>query len=230
MKARGVQPHIYPAILTRNDTIDRAEREWSCDVWRTTIPLPTPESKVVVVFTDVSVTPSSNSMYLADIIRTNLAKNNVVIEVVRNLLENNVVHPPQSRTSQNHLVRFHDDPSAPLFFPRVDECYYTPHSSNTAYDTMREVSCVIDLWNNHKEMTLYVIKTQLNQLQSEDHPSYGSNRGNNNESDTEGFESDDNAQSSYLIPLDYCKIIEEYYRSKFSKVEMLMGRKLVVLF
>jgi UDPglucose 6-dehydrogenase len=230
MKARGVQPQIYPAILTRNDTIDRAEREWSCDVWRTTIPLPTPESKVVVVFTDVSVTPSSNSMYLADIIRTNLAKNNVVIEVVRNLLENNVVHPPQSRTSQNHLVRFHDDPSAPLFFPRVDECYYTPHSSNTAYDTMREVSCVIDLWNNHKEMTLYVIKTQLNQLQSEDHPSYGSNRGNNNESDTEGFESDDNAQSSYLIPLDYCKIIEEYYRSKFSKVEMLMGRKLVVLF
>ena len=79
-------------------------------------------------------------------------------------------------------------------------------------------------------MTLYVIKTQLNQLQSEDHPSYGSNRGNNNESDTEGFESDDNAQSSYLTPLDYCKIIEEYYRSKFSKVEMLMGRKLVVLF
>lgn len=50
MNAHGVKPQIYPAILARNDTNDRPEREWSRDVWRTTIPLPTQASKVVVVF------------------------------------------------------------------------------------------------------------------------------------------------------------------------------------
>jgi UDPglucose 6-dehydrogenase len=233
MNTHGVQPHIYPAILTRNDTIDRKEREWAHDVWRTTIPLPTQESKVVVVFTDVSVTPSSNAMYLADIIRTNLAKNNIVIEVVRNLIENDVVHPntasAASAASANHLIKYHYNASAPLFFPRVDECYYIPHSSHTTYETMCEVRCVMDLWTNHKEMTLYVIRipavlhspelviTTLNE-------EYG-------ESGTEGFDSDNETNThAASITLDYCKIIEEYYHSKFSNVEMLMGRKLVVLF
>ena len=237
MNARGLDPQIYPAILARNDTIDRAEREWSRDVWRTTIPLPTQDSKVVVVFTDLSVTPSSNSMYLADIIRTNLAKNNIVIEVVRNLLENNVVHPITASTavaaaaaaaSANHLIKYHYNTSAPLFFPRVDECYYIPHSSHSTYETMREVSCVIDLWNNHKEMTLYVIKIHA-VLQSTPlvittpNEEYG-------ESGTEGFDSDNEAYThAASITLDYCKIIEEYYHSKLSN-QPKQGRKLVVLF
>jgi len=224
MNAHGVQPHIYPAILARNDTIDRPEREWSRDVWRTTIPLPTSESKVVVVFTDVSVTPSSNSMYLADIIRTNLRKNNIVIEVVRNLLENNVVHPMTNTANMaNHLVKYHYNTSAPLFFPRVDECYYTPHSSNTTYDTMREVSCIIDLWNSHADMTLYIIKSQL---QSEDVTSDVNI--NNNESDTEGFESDGNVHNLNSTPLDYSKIIEEYYHTKYDSKNT--GRRLIIMF
>jgi UDPglucose 6-dehydrogenase len=235
MNARGVHTQIYPAILARNDTIDRAEREWSRDVWRTTIPLPTPESKIVVVFSD---TAPSCANYIADVIRTNLSKNNVVIEVVRctnsadssSSSSSSIGSIVSTMTHKNLLIKHHYNTSAPLFFPRVDECYYTPHSSNTAYETMREVSCVIDLWNNHKEMTLYVIKSQLNQIQSEDHPPYDSNRANNNESDTEEFESDDNAYPGYLTSLDYCNIIEEYYHSKFSKGETLMGRKLVVLF
>ncbi len=233
MNARGVQPHIYPAILTRNDTIDRAEREWSRDIWRTTIPLPTPESKVVVVFSD---TAPSCANYIADVIRTNLSKNNVVIEVVRDAIGADSSGSRSSgsivttMTHKNLLIKHHHNTGAPLFFPRVDECYYTPHSRNSAYDIMREVSCVIDLSNNHNEMTLYVIKSQLNQIQSEDHPPYDSNRTNNNESDTEEFESDYNAYPGYLTSLDYCNIIEEYYHSKFSKGETLMGRKLVVLF
>jgi UDPglucose 6-dehydrogenase len=231
MNAHGVQPHIYPAILARNDTIDRPEREWSRDVWRTTIPLPTPESKVVVVFTDLSVIPSSNSMYLADIIRTNLSKNNIVIEVVRNLLENNVVHPITASTAAaaaNHLIKYHYNTSAPLFFPRVDECYYIPHSSHSTYETMREVSCVIDLWNNHKEMTLYVIKIHAvlhspSLVITTTNEEYG-------ESGTEGFDSE-NETNTYAstTTLDYCKIIEEYYHSKLSN-QPKQGRKLVVLF
>jgi UDPglucose 6-dehydrogenase len=236
MNARGLDPQIYPAILSRNDIIDRSEREWSRDVWRTTIPLPTQESKVVVVFTDLSVIPSSNSMYLADIIRTNLAKNNIVIEVVRNLLENNVVHPITASTaaaaaaaaSANHLIKYHYNTSSPLFFPRVDECYYIPHSSHSTYETMREVSCVIDLWNNHKEMTLYVIKIHAVLHASAlvittSNEEYG-------ESGTEGFDSDNETHThAASITLDYCKIIEEYYHSKLSN-QQKQGRKLVVLF
>lgn len=229
MNAHGIQPHIYPAILARNDTIDRPEREWSRDVWRTTIPLPTPESKVVVVFTDVSVTPSSNSMYLTDIIRTNLSKNNIVIEVVRGLLESKIVHSFTDTVNRaNHLVKYHHDSSAPLFFPRVDECYYIPHYSNTTYETMREVSCVIDLWNNHKEMTLYVIKIHAvlhspSLVTTTTNEEYG-------ESGTEGFDSE-NETNTYAstTTLDYCKIIEEYYHSKLSN-QPKQGRKLVVLF
>ena len=229
MNKHGVQPHIYPAILARNDTIDRPEREWSRDVWRTTIPLPTPESKVVVVFTDVSVTPSSNSMYLTDIIRTNLRKNNIVIEVVRGLLESKVVQSLTDTANRaNHLVKYHNDSSAPLFFPRVDECYYIPHSSHTTYETMREVSCVIDLWNNHKEMTLHVIKIHAvlhspALVITTSNEEYG-------ESGTEGFDSDNETNThATTITLDYCKIIEEYYHSKISN-QPKQGRKLVVLF
>ena len=239
MNAHGVQPHIYPAILARNDTIDRKEREWAKDIWRTTIPLPTQDSKVVVVFTDLSIVPSSNSMYIADIIRNNLAKNNIVIEVVRNLLENNVVHPITASTaaasaaSTNHLIKYHYNTSAPLFFPRVDECYYIPHSSHTTYETMREVSCVIDLWNNHKEMTLYVIKSHDNRLHSEDIcrlTSGGGGGGGNNESDTEGFESDGDTYTPSInsMPLDYCKIIHEYYHATYNTKNS--DRRLIIMF
>ena len=222
MNAHGVHPHIYPAILARNDTIDRKEREWSRDVWRTTIPLPSPESKVVVVFTDVSVTPSSNSIYLTDIIRTNLAKNNIVIEVVRGLLESKVVHQlTNTANAANHLVKYHYNTSAPLFFPRVDECYYIPHSSNTTYETMREVSCVIDLWNNHKEMTLYVVKQTRSNLTNVDVV--------DSESGTEGFDSEDaDPGTNPDVWFDYAKVIEEYYHTKYNHTTT--SRRLVIMF
>jgi hypothetical protein len=228
MNAHGVQPHIYPAILARNDIIDRPEREWSRDVWRTTIPLPTPESKVVVVFTDVSMTPSSNSMYLADIIRTNLRKNNIVIEVVRGLLESKVVQSlTDTANAANHLVKYHyNDSSAPLFFPRVDECYYIPHSSHTTYETMREVSCVIDLWNNHKEMTLNVIRRP--NINTPDLVSSICNE-KYEESGTEGFDSDiETNPPSTITTFDYCKIIEEYYHTKYNSKNI--GRRLIIMF
>ena len=158
MTAHRLTPRIYPAILARNDTVDRPERDWSRDVWRTTIPLPTQASNVVVVFTDTSASASA-SAYLRDIIRTNLAKNNVVIEVVRGRGNTHCDYVSQT-THKNHLVQYHhaNHSSAPLFFPRVDECYYTPQSGADAYTIMCEVMRVIDLWANHEQMTLYVVK------------------------------------------------------------------------
>ena len=217
MNEHGVRPHIYPAILTRNDTIDRPEREWAKDIWRTTIPLPTPTSKVVVVFSD-------GSLYLRDIIQTNIAKKNIVIEVLRveRMMERNaVLHP-----SANHLVKHRNDTHAPLFFPRVDECYYVPHSTHTAYETMQEVACVIDLWNQHQEMTLYVIKqTRVN---ADDH-----DNDNDSESGTEGFDSDDNDNDNDNGDIDRCayavSIIQDYF-SRVLSVLPNQKRGLVVLF
>jgi hypothetical protein len=224
MNSHGVHPHIYPAILTRNDTHDRPDREWSRDVWRTTIPLPTPESKVVVVFTDLSVMPSSNSIYINNIICTNLAKNNIVIEVSRNLLENNVVHlitATAAAASANHLVKYHYNVSTPLFFPRVDECYYIPHSSHTTYETMCEVSCVIDLWNTHKEMTLHVIKQTMSNVIDNDVV--------DTESGTEGFDSEDaDPGINSGTRFDYAKVIEEYYHTKYNHTST--SRRLVIMF
>jgi UDPglucose 6-dehydrogenase len=221
MNAHGITPQIYPAILARNDTVDRPEREWSRDVWRTTIPLPTPASKVVVVFSDDS-TSSSASAYFRDIIRDNLAKNNVVIQIVRAYDDNGKVSVVNQPTHKNHLVKHRANPNAPLFFPRVDECYYTQHTGDTLYDIMREVSNVIDLWDSHEEMKLYVVKQSRYGEHESEHE---------HESGTEGFDSDidcaSNHEDSYY---DYATTIIEEYFTKVVSVIPKQKRGLVVLF
>jgi hypothetical protein len=213
MNAHGITPQIYPAILARNDTVDRPEREWSRDVWRTTIPLPTPTSKVVVVFSDAGV-----SSYITDVIRDNLTKNNVVIQVVRGEATDVSlsIHP-------NHLVKHRANPSAPLFFPRVDECYYTTRIGDTLYDIMREVSNVIDLWDSHEQMKLYVVK------QSRYGDGDDDDDDDESESGTEGFDSDDDI---YAKPqsCDYAPAIFEEYFTKVLSVIPNQKRGLVVLF
>ena len=227
MNAHGITPHIYPAILSRNDTNDRPEREWSRDVWRTTIPLPTPASKVVVVFSDdsASSSASASASYLTDIIRDNLAKNNVVIQIVRayDIGKVSVVYQP---THKNHLVKHRTNPNMPLFFPRVDECYYTQHTGDILYDIMREVSNVIDLWDSHEEMKLYVVKQSR---YCDEHES---------ESGTEGFDSDadadrnDDADAYTKSRLydDYATTIIEEYFTKVLSVIPKNKRGLIVLF
>ena len=158
---------------------------------------------------------------------------NVVIEVSRDLLENNIIHPNTATATTNHIIHHCDrnNPGAPLFFPRVDECYYIPHSSHTGYETMREVSCVIDLWNNHKEMTLYVIKQS--RVNADDHDHDNDIGGSDDESGTEGFESErDDPLTSTTGPsssLDYAKIIEEYYHTKYDSTNM-NNRRLIIMF
>ena len=209
MNAHGVAPHVYPAILTRNDTHDRPEREWSRDIWRTTIPLPSPTSKVVVVFSDGAAPPgSSGSSYIIDVVRTNLAKNNVVILVIRDS-DSDVSIPTHH---PNLLIKRQTDAGTPLFFPRVDECYYSAHRSDSTYDTMRGVMNIIDLWNSHKEMILYVIKRRVITIDE-------------SESGTEGFDSDADADAD--VWFDYAKIIEEYYHVKYPTNTQM---RLVIMF
>lgn len=218
MNTHGSFPHIFPAILSRNDTHDRPEREWSKDVWRTTIPLPSATSKVVVVFSDTTQPQQSSSLsYLADIIRDNLAKQNVVIQVVRDVFLS--THHP------NHFIKHQPTAGMPLFFPRVDECYYTQQSmrnnTTTSYDTLREISCIIDLWNSHEEMVLNVIKSHT------DRDNRKSDCESESESGTEGYDDDDDDDyQSRTCYFDYAKIIEEYYHSKLSHTR----RKLIIMF
>ncbi len=231
MNAHGITPHIYPAILARNDTVDRPEREWSRDVWRTTIPLPTPASKVVVVFTDTgAASSSSSSSYLTDVIRANLAKNNVVIQVVRG----NGCGVSQT-IHKNHLVKHRPDPNTPLFFPRVDECYYTTHTGDALYDIMREVSNVIDLWDSHEEMKLYVVKPSRYDDEREHESEHESEHEHESESGTEGFDSEDDADAgsdAYAKPrsCDYAGAILEEYFAKVLSVKPNQKRGLTVMF
>ena len=221
MNAHGVAPYVYPAILTRNDTVDRPEREWSRDIWRTTIPLPTPASKVVVVFSDGAAPPGSagsSSSYLTDVIKTNLAKNHVVIQVVRDGGESvslSAHHP-------NLLIKRQTDAGTPLFFPRVDECYYSAHRSDTTYETMRGVMNIIDLWNSHKEMILYVVKRPAMAIDAD------ADADADAESGTEGFDTDtDDADTDTRVWFDYAKIIEEYYHVKYPTNTQM---RLVIMF
>ena len=223
MNAHGVTPHIYPAILARNDTYDRPEREWSRDVWRTTIPLPSATSKVVVVFSDGRASPGSS--YLTDVIKDKLAQNHVVIQVVRD----GGGGGESVSLSTHHIIKHQTDAGTPLFFPRVDECYYSAHRSDTTYDTMRGVMNIIDLWNSHKEMILYVVKPSV-----VDETRSAADDADNAESGTEGFDSDCDAytvtNTNVRSPqFDYAMIIEEHFRLKLSVIPN-QKRGLVVLF
>jgi UDPglucose 6-dehydrogenase len=231
MNAHGVTPQIYPAIITRNDTVDRPEREWSRDVWRTTIPLPSPTSKVVVVFSDGA---ASESSYLISVVKTNLAKNNVVIMVVRGADSDSDKYVSLS-THTNFIIKHHPSAGTPLFFPRVDECYYSAHRNDTTLDTIRGVMNIIDLWNSHKEMILYVIKhrvaTPIVSSVSYHDAKSESEIERESESGTEGFDSDNYeiiAEEGAEV-IDYAKIIEEYFRSKLSIIPN-QKRGLIVLF
>lgn len=233
MTGNGATPHIFPAILSRNDTHDRPEREWSKDVWRTTIPLPSATSKVVVVFGDHSESKESESntdnsvaMYISDVIKSNLSKNNIVIEVVVGQ-----THHDRRNLHKNHFMKYQPRAGTPIFFPRVDECYYVPQSKQnqpiTSYDVLRDVSSIIDLWNCHEEMILYVVKLRREYHSRELVLVRDRDDNECEESGTEGFDDDSHDDSIHLpYAIDYAKIIEEYYTTKLSHTQ----RKLIITF
>jgi hypothetical protein len=174
----------------------------------------------VVVFSD-----GTGSSYLTDVIRTNLAKNHVVIQVVR---DGGGGGGESVSLSTHHIIKRQTDAGTPLFFPRVDECYYTAHRNDTTYDTMRGVMNIIDLWNSHKEMILYVLKPSVVDETHTDEAAA-------DESGTEGFDSDcdaytvSNVNSRPSPHFDYAMIIEDHFRLKLSVIPN-QKRGLVVLF
>jgi hypothetical protein len=93
---------------------------------------------------------------------------------------------------------------------------------------MQEVARVIDLWNQHQEMTLYVIKQS--RVNADDHDNDHDND-SESESGTEGFDSDDNDNGGGDI--DRCayaiSIIQDYF-SRVLSVLSNQKRSLVVLF
>lgn len=222
MEKHGMNSVVFPAILTRNDTMDRKEREWARDVWRTTIPLPTPTSKVIVVFDDgeskfdvSTVSDHHSSTYLMNIVTTNLSQNNVVILITKDTHVSLPSHP-------NLLIKVHRDPKKPLFFPQVNEAYYCRHKCDDVYNTMHGVLNIIDLWKQHEQMILYVIKKNAT--------TQSLTTVVNDESGTEGFDSDDcHDNDTSSIVFDYAKMIEEYYQSVLS-YQPNQSRKLIVLF
>ena len=224
MTAEGILPHIYPAILTRNDTYDRPEREWSKDVWRTTIPLPTPKSKVVVVFTNTTAASAAHaSCYFNNIIRTNLSKHNVVIQVVRDSM---CALDATNSLGVNHIIKYWPSPSRPIFFPRVDECYYCPYDDTSSYQTTKDVMSIINLWNCHEEMILYVVKHAKDADPAAD---VDADDDDGDESGTEGFDDDDDDDrqtTTHNTLFDYARIFEDYYRETFERT----NRRLVIMF
>ena len=203
------------------------------DTWQTTIPLPTPASKVIVVFSDGgssssawSASPGSSvSSYLTDIIKTNLVKNNVVILVVRDGDGDDDGDERVSPSTHHHpnlIIKRQTDPGAPLFFPRVDECYYVAHRRDTILDTIRCVMNIIDLWDSHKEMILYVVKQRR---PYDDHDTAADAAVVCEESGTEGFDSDYVDDTVTDTEFDYVKIIEDYYHRKSDT-----QRRLIILF
>jgi hypothetical protein len=84
---------------------------------------------------------------------------------------------------------------------------------------MREVSCVIDLWDSHEEMKLYVVKQSR----------YSDDGDGDAESGTEGFDSDDDADVKQRS-CDYAAAILEEYFTKVLSVIPKNKRGLIVLF
>ena len=90
---------------------------------------------------------------------------------------------------------------------------------------MCEVMRVIDLWANHEQMTLYVVKQR--RMDTCD----GDGGASESESGTEGFDSEGECEcdKNETREVDYAKVIEDYYNTKYGDTRH-DKRRLVVMF
>jgi UDPglucose 6-dehydrogenase len=178
MVKHRVNSIVFPAVLTRNDTLDRSSREWSNDVWRTTVPLQK-GVKVIVVFdagygkradtdtdtdTDTNTTNNNTYMsnYLTNICIEKLSQGHFIILITPNS-NNPSLYNAVLRSNDRFIVKTHDI-TKPIFMPKVDEIYYagynndnTPHHSRVINE-LSSITRVIELWTQHANSCLYVIK------------------------------------------------------------------------
>ena len=93
---------------------------------------------------------------------------------------------------------------------------------------MCEVMRVIDLWNSHEQMTLYVVKHRRADNDEHEHESDVAS-----ESGTEGFDSeceyDGAGAENETREVDYTKVIEDYYQTNYGDTRH-DKRRLVVMF
>jgi hypothetical protein len=95
---------------------------------------------------------------------------------------------------------------------------------------MCEVMRVIDLWNSHEQMTLYVVKQRRADTCDGDGDSDGDCE---SESGTEGFDSeceyDGAGAENETREVEYTKVIEDYYQTNYGHTRD-DKRRLVIMF
>jgi UDPglucose 6-dehydrogenase len=212
MVKHRVNSIVFPAVLTRNDTLDRSSREWSNDVWRTTVPLQK-GVKVIVVFdagygkgadtdTDTDTDNKYMSNYLKNICIEKLSQGHFIILITPNnnnpSLDNAVL-----RSNDRFIVKIHDI-TKPIFMPKVDEIYYAgynndnPHHSRVINE-LSSITRVIELWTQHANSRLYVIKPYAHD-HDHDH---------------------DHGQYSDRPSINYTKIFEDYCTDNTGRLVIL---------
>lgn len=85
---------------------------------------------------------------------------------------------------------------------------------------------IIDLWNCHEEMILYVVKHAKDADPAAD---VDADDDDGDESGTEGFDDDDDDDrqtTTHNTLFDYARIFEDYYRETFERT----NRRLVIMF
>ena len=130
-QANNVPSYYFQTSLIRNEMVDRKEREWAVDYWRTTIPT---DKKISLIISDEIET---------DIINRLLNDDNIVIL----LTSNHAIQNP------NFLIKYADMTNK-QFFPRLDNIYYLLDNKDSTYEDIKASSIkifnLIDLLETHK--------------------------------------------------------------------------------
>ena len=130
-QANNVPSYYFQTRLIRNEMVDRKEREWAVDYWRTTIPT---DKKISLIISDEVETDTINRL---------LNDGNIVIL----LTSNHTIQNP------NFLIKYADMTNK-QFFPRLDNIYYLLDNKDSTYEDIKASSMkifnLIDLLETHK--------------------------------------------------------------------------------
>jgi UDPglucose 6-dehydrogenase len=158
----GVNSIVFPAVLQRNDTHDRTQREWAHDVWRTTVPRKHGCNIVVII--------GANEHSKQLTARHHLGAGDTVIYVIdsvkaKTLVDSHVSFADDLNTNPHFLVR-RIDLSKPFFFPHIDSLYFVGfdpdiHDNDAAKYTIQykllAITHIIDVWKSHPDAVINLI-------------------------------------------------------------------------
>ncbi len=176
LQSHNVRSYIFPAVLTRNDTHDRVEREWASDVWRTTLPR-NESNPIAVVMGHNQDVPTLKLDTCAKLINDGYT----VVWVdppkgmsVPSATMNPSVEQSDSEASYNRVITSLDtlqdserfmlkrsDLASPIFFPHVDQIWFLGFYVEDNYDVIRKVSIIknlFELCERHPKASVFVVK------------------------------------------------------------------------